>query len=153
MLRLPEEERQRLTNLATDIRALCVSFITKAGWGHIGGSFSEAELMAALYGSILRVDPENPGSEQRDRFLLSKAHASPGYAALALTGHLEKENCTNTVAWAVLTATPNGAPPPPSSTAADPWARACPTRLAWPTPCAKKKTTIPAWFAWPVTAS
>jgi transketolase len=91
MMRLSRDEHAHLATLAYSIRSLCVSFITHAGWGHIGGSFSEAELMAALYGKILRIDANAPDSEQRDRFVLSKAHASPGYfAALALTGHLEE---------------------------------------------------------------
>lgn len=90
MIRISTTEAERLQQISANIRAICVSFITKAGWGHIGGSFSEAELMACLYGRILRVDPAAPLLENRDRFVLSKAHASPGYyAALALSGHLE----------------------------------------------------------------
>jgi len=68
-------------------RRLCLEFITNAGWGHIGGSFSEAELLACLYGGIMNVDPARPDDPWRDRFILSKAHASPAlYATLALRG-------------------------------------------------------------------
>ena len=80
----PDQERG-FADQAFGIRRLCLEFITNAGWGHIGGSFSEAELLACLYGGILNVDPKNLSDPVRDRFILSKAHASPAlYAALAL---------------------------------------------------------------------
>ncbi|HXX24352.1 MAG TPA: transketolase [Terriglobia bacterium] len=52
--------------------------------GHIGGSCSSAELMAALYFHILNLDPSEPKASSRDRFVLSKGHAALiQYAALA----------------------------------------------------------------------
>ncbi len=55
--------------------------------GHIGGSCSSAELMAALYFHILRLDPADPKMGSRDRFVLSKGHAALiQYAALAERG-------------------------------------------------------------------
>jgi transketolase len=55
--------------------------------GHIGGSFSSAELMAALYFHILHLDPSEPKAGSRDRFVLSKGHAAlVQYAALAERG-------------------------------------------------------------------
>ena len=81
-----------MADRAFDIRRLCLEFVTQAGWGHIGGSFSEAELLACLYGGILNVDPQNPTEATRDRFILSKAHASPAlYAMLALRGFFPVE--------------------------------------------------------------
>ncbi len=75
------------TDCAFHTRRLCLELITQAGWGHLGGSFSAAELLACLYGGILTIDPRAPGDPLRDRFILSKAHASPAlYATLALRG-------------------------------------------------------------------
>jgi transketolase len=92
-MKFPTTEQERsFADLAFGIRRLCLEFITNAGWGHIGGSFSEAELLACLYGGILNVDPKHPDDPQRDRFILSKAHASPAlYAVLALRGFFPEE--------------------------------------------------------------
>jgi len=85
-------QQQAIADKAFGIRRLCLEFITNAGWGHLGGSFSEAELLACLYSGILHVDPAKPDDPLRDRFILSKAHASPAlYAALALSGFFPAE--------------------------------------------------------------
>lgn len=82
-----------LEEKAYEIRRLCVEMITYGQWGHIGGAFSLAEIMAALYFHHLRIDPANPHWEDRDRVILSKAHASPAlYAALALRGYFPVED-------------------------------------------------------------
>lgn len=87
-MKFPTADQERaLADKAFGIRRLCLEFITNAGWGHIGGSFSEAELLACLYSGMLQVDPKQPDDPVRDRFILSKAHASPAlYATLALSG-------------------------------------------------------------------
>lgn len=55
--------------------------------GHIGGSNSAADIVAALYFCKMQYDPNNPQMEDRDRFLLSKGHvAILQYAALAEAG-------------------------------------------------------------------
>lgn len=92
-MKIPTPEQERgFAEKAFAIRRLCLEFITNAGWGHIGGSFSEAELLACLYGGIMHVDPAKLQDPLRDRFILSKAHASPGlYAALALYGYFPVE--------------------------------------------------------------
>ena len=57
--------------------------------GHPGGSLSAAEIMAALFFHKLRIDPARPDWPERDRFILSKGHASAIlYAALARRGLL-----------------------------------------------------------------
>jgi transketolase len=77
---------------ADDIRRLSLEMITWAQWGHIGGSFSQAEIMACLYFAALRVDPAAPRAPGRDRLVLSKAHGSPAlYAALALRGFIARD--------------------------------------------------------------
>jgi len=66
--------------------------IAAAGTGHPGGALSEADILAALYFSVLRIDPQNPHWPDRDRFILSKGHACAGlYAALALRGYFPIE--------------------------------------------------------------
>ena len=85
--RLTADERATLEEAAYNIRRLAVEMITWGQWGHIGGSFSMAEILALLYFRDLSVDPTNPLWEMRDRLILSKAHGSPAlYAALALRG-------------------------------------------------------------------
>jgi len=60
--------------------------------GHIGGSCSSAELMAALYFHVLHVEPSEPKASSRDRFVLSKGHAALiQYAALAERGFFPLE--------------------------------------------------------------
>lgn len=61
--------------------------IASYGEGHVGGSLSIADLLAALYGGIMRYDPLNPKDPDRDKLVLSKGHCGPAlYAALALKG-------------------------------------------------------------------
>lgn len=85
--RLTDGERAGLEEAAYQIRRLTVEMIAWGQWGHIGGSFSMAEILAVLYFRILNVDPTNPRWEARDRLILSKAHGSPAlYAAFALRG-------------------------------------------------------------------
>src|SRR5262245_35357327 len=86
--------------LARQIRRQVVEMTGRAGASHVGTSLSMADLLAALYGGILRVDPSRPAWPDRDRFVLSKGHGAAGlYAALALRGFfpLEKleEFCVN----------------------------------------------------------
>ena len=58
--------------------------IHRAKSSHLGSSFSMAELLAVLYTRILRVDPNNPEWDDRDRFILSKGHACAAlYVVLA----------------------------------------------------------------------
>jgi transketolase len=59
---------------------------------HLGGGLSMVEIMAALYGGVLRVRPNEPHWEDRDRFILSKGHGVLGYfAALLAAGFISEE--------------------------------------------------------------
>jgi transketolase len=76
-----------LTSLATRIRAHALHMTHSGGGSHIGSILSIADLLAVLYGEVLRVDPKRPDWPERDRFILSKGHAAAGlYAALAERG-------------------------------------------------------------------
>ena len=77
---------------ATEMRRHLVRMIGKAASGHPGGSLSCADLLAALYFDVMRIDPANPQWEDRDRFVMSKGHACPAlYAALAMKGYFPVE--------------------------------------------------------------
>lgn len=92
MRKLSEAERVAIADRAYEIRKLSVAMIAASGWGHIGGALSLAEILAVLYGKVARVYPAAPGTEDRDRIVLSKAHASPAvYAALATGGFFPAE--------------------------------------------------------------
>jgi transketolase len=80
--------RPQLAEMAKEIRKTILIMINRAGFGHVGGSLSEVEILAALYFSVMDIDPKNPLWEKRDRFILSKGHASAGfYATLAHRGY------------------------------------------------------------------
>lgn len=69
-----------------------VRTISNAGVGHPGGSLSEADILAALYFRVMRLDPERPDWEERDRFILSKGHGAAGlYATLAERGYFSTD--------------------------------------------------------------
>ncbi|MDO9405256.1 MAG: transketolase [Polaromonas sp.] len=60
-----------------------------AGNGHFGSCFSCAEIFAALYFNVMRIDVDNPHWPDRDRFVLSKGHAAPSlYSALIRRGFM-----------------------------------------------------------------
>lgn len=62
--------------------------VATANSGHPGGSLSEADILAVLYGRVMVHDPSNPARSDRDRFILSKSHACAGlYAVLAESGY------------------------------------------------------------------
>lgn len=66
--------------------------VHRANASHIGSGLSMADLLAVLYGKILRVDPGQPDWAERDRFILSKGHAAATlYAALAEKGFFPKD--------------------------------------------------------------
>ena len=88
----PEENRDKLTEIARLIRIDILKMLNRAGSGHTGGSLSAVEILTALYFSRMRYDPKRPRWEDRDRFILSKGHAAPAlYATLARAGYFPRE--------------------------------------------------------------
>ena len=74
--------------MARRIRVAVVRTVMHVRVGHVGGPLSAADILAALYGRILRIRPAEPDWPERDRFILSKGHSSLGqYAAMALAGY------------------------------------------------------------------
>lgn len=82
------EQKKKLRDLALEIRIGTVECIKSRGFGHIGGSLSICDALAALYGGVMRCDPKNPADPARDKLVCSKGHAGPAvYAALAAKGY------------------------------------------------------------------
>ena len=73
---------KRLNNEALHIRRNVWRAFHAAGSGHVGGSTSAADLLAALYFHYLKLRPEQPDWPERDRFVLSKGHANAALAAV-----------------------------------------------------------------------
>lgn len=87
------ETKKMLSAYATKIRMGIIESTHSAKAGHPGGSLSSADLFAYLYFNEMRVNPENPKDENRDRFVLSKGHCAPGlYSALAHKGFFPVED-------------------------------------------------------------
>ena len=63
---------------------------------HIGGALSMVDIMATLYGSVLKYDTENPAWEDRDRFILSKGHGALGYYSALLESGIISEDIYST---------------------------------------------------------
>ena len=88
----PESQVRHLEEVANRIRCHVVRTISQARAGHPGGSLSEADILAALYFHVMKVNPQRPNWEDRDRFILSKGHGAAGlYAALAERGYFSPE--------------------------------------------------------------
>ncbi|QCX34439.1 transketolase [Caloramator sp. E03] len=84
---------ENLKKTANTIRQDIIKMLAESASGHPGGSLSAVEILTALYFSEMKIDPKNPGWEERDRFVLSKGHAAPVlYASLAERGYFEKSH-------------------------------------------------------------
>jgi len=76
-----------LSTNAQQFRIQVLDMVFNAQSGHLGGSFSAAEVLTCLYFHHLRIDPSRPDWPERDRFILSKGHAAPLlYVVLAHRG-------------------------------------------------------------------
>jgi transketolase len=105
---IPESKILELEEIARQLRIDSLEMICKRGAGHPGGSLSAAEIVAALFFAKLRIDPQNPTWPDRDRFILSKGHASALlYSALARRGFFPGEDLGH---WGELTCHLQGHP-------------------------------------------
>ena len=78
---------------AREVRKNAVTAVFSAQSGHPGGSLSAADILTYLYFEELNVDPKDPKNQNRDRFVLSKGHITPGlYGTLAERGYFDKED-------------------------------------------------------------
>lgn len=90
---VPEKTILSIKKLAAQIRRDVVMMIGGEGHvGHLGGSCSSADFVAALYGYKMKYDCKNPAWEERDKFIYSKGHAAIAqYAAMAECGFFPVE--------------------------------------------------------------
>ncbi len=84
---------EELAFLAAAFRENMFTVLHERGTGHWGGASSSAELTTCLYFDRLNIDPKDPAKEDRDRFVLSKGHASVNlYTVLAARGYFPMED-------------------------------------------------------------
>ena len=89
---------EELKDLALQLRRDVIELTWFSGTqsSHLGGELSAAEIMAVLYGRILKLDPAHPNREERDRVILSKGHASAvAYAAMSFRGFFPRDMLWN----------------------------------------------------------
>lgn len=86
------EDIEEVKKLSDFIRRSAVNMTNSGNSSHVASVLSMADIMGALYGSYLGVDPTNPEWDERDIFILSKGHAGAGvYASLAWKGFFSKD--------------------------------------------------------------
>lgn len=86
---------KELEKIANEIRIGIVKEVYNGKSGHPGGSLSCADILTVLYFNQMNIDSKDPKSGARDRFVLSKGHASPAlYSTLASRGYFDKEELT-----------------------------------------------------------
>jgi len=82
-----------LMKTANEIRKGIITAVYNAKSGHPGGSLSAADIFTYLYFEEMNIDPQDPDKADRDRFVLSKGHNTPGYySALANRGFFPVED-------------------------------------------------------------
>ncbi len=85
-------ENSQLQSIANNLRRNVVKMVFNAKSGHIGGSLSIAEIITTLYFDEMNVTKENLKDKERDKFVLSKGHASPAlFGILYEKGFLKEE--------------------------------------------------------------
>ena len=85
---MSEELVELLREKSRVVRKHILEMTTEAGSGHPGGSMSALDIIVTLYFYKMRHRPREPGWLDRDRFVLSKGHASPAlYSVLAEAGY------------------------------------------------------------------
>ncbi len=93
-----EENVTRLREMSIRMRKMALDMALSAGTkgAHIGGGFSAMEIMAVMYGEILRIDPLNPIMQNRDRLLISKNHCTIAhFPALVEKGYIKEEDLSS----------------------------------------------------------
>lgn len=89
---MTKERVLELQVMCRQFRVELIDLLHKLQTGHPGGSLSCTEILTTLYFSKMKVDPENPQMEDRDRLVLSKGHAAPIlYLCLAHKGFFPVE--------------------------------------------------------------
>lgn len=93
MITLKITNINQLEHISNNVRKSIIEEVYSAKSGHPGGALSIADILTVLYFNQMNINPEKPEDENRDRFVLSKGHASPAlYAILAEKGYFPKED-------------------------------------------------------------
>lgn len=83
---------EELGRIAQRVKQKIIKMLAISGGGHAGGSMSIVEILTALYFGEMKINPSNALDENRDRFILSKGHASPAlYAVFSEVGFLNDD--------------------------------------------------------------
>ncbi|NBO17547.1 MAG: hypothetical protein EBV07_01510 [Proteobacteria bacterium] len=69
-----KEEIRKLEEIANELRVSVIKTLTHAKSGHTASALGLADIFSALYFKFLKINPENPNSENRDRLILSAGH-------------------------------------------------------------------------------
>ena len=78
---------ETLAEIARKARISALNMTYRAKMGHVGGDFSCLDILTVLYHQVMRINPDQPDSPDRDRFVMSKGHASGAlYSTLAMKG-------------------------------------------------------------------
>ena len=89
---LSPQEKQRLKDIARELRLTVIDVMAWSGGAHVGGSLSIIDILTILYFKYLDVNPADPQWDERDRFVLSKGHAAAGLIpVLAKRGYFPEE--------------------------------------------------------------
>ena len=89
---LSPQEKQRLKDIARELRLTVIDVMAWSGGAHVGGSLSIIDILTILYFKYLDVHPADPQWDERDRFILSKGHAAAGLIpVLAKRGFFPEE--------------------------------------------------------------
>ncbi len=92
---LTEKETEQLKQSSKKMRREILMMVHSAKSGHPGGSLSCIDILNVLFTKVMKHYPEcefNPDYKNRDRFILSKGHASPAlYAVMAECGYIKEE--------------------------------------------------------------
>lgn len=90
-MKYSQELIKELQLKAIQVRANILQMIPPGKVGHLGGSTSIADVMAALYFHVMKVNKDDPKDPGRDRLIMSKGHAVlVQYACLAELGYFDR---------------------------------------------------------------
>lgn len=79
---LKASEKKKLQDKARELREKIIEVTFTCGGSHVGGAFSQHDLLVALYYKYMNIDPKKPQWPARDRFVLSKGHGGVGHAVV-----------------------------------------------------------------------
>lgn len=95
-MKITENDIEFLKNISKNVRKSIIEEVYTAQSGHPGGALSCADILTVLYFNQMNINPKKSDDPNRDRFVLSKGHASAGlYAVLAERGYFDKEELQN----------------------------------------------------------